>query len=131
MIYFCSVELHIRILAGSARLGVRFIYDYQAKRAYEDLIRFENIEHQLLLEPGKQTIDLCLTSINTGEKTWYKSLVYKKVQLLKFQQWQTEGSEITFVHIYSKHNTLHITRPSRTDKFVRITSTELRLPENF
>jgi hypothetical protein len=124
MIIKISVENPVRV-------GIKYLYDYQAVKAYEQLFNQDSgINFKLLIEllPGK--IMLTLISELNGQRIQYKDLSYKVSDLQKLQ-YLPAGSPMQFVHVYPKSNNLFIAKAFRKNLFINITGHEIISPESY
>jgi hypothetical protein len=121
------MELIIKIYSDKpSRIGVKYTYDYQAQKAYEEVIRKGGSgSYKLSLEPVRDKITLVATSLDSGIKITYKDLEYKRDQLLKLQAVFHSLEELWFVHVYPKNNVLLVAKPFKMENFVKIVSFEM------
>jgi hypothetical protein len=109
-----------------SRLGIKYLYEYQAVKAYEEIFnRNAGDVFSLRVEIIKNKVSLRLLSEQTGERILYKELDYKLEQLKRLQAFTNTGSDIQFVHVFSKANTLMIAKPFRTARFISLSSYEI------
>jgi hypothetical protein len=115
-----------------SRLGVKYLQEYQAVKAYEGIFNKNAGDvFSLSVEMFKNKINLRLLSEQTGERIIYKELDYRIDQLKKLQAFIHPGTALHFVHVYSKTNTLMIAKPFRTNRFITLSNYEIISPGNF
>jgi hypothetical protein len=121
------VELFLKFYTDKpCRIGIKYIYEFQAVKAYEDLVRlFGESELTALLEISKGRITLVLTSQFNGKQQRYQALEFKTQELQKLRS-LGENHSFEFVHIFAQHNTLMVAKPFRKTKFYLINRLELR-----
>jgi hypothetical protein len=121
------MELVVKIYGDKpSRIGVKYIYDYQAQRAYEDLVRRSGSgPHALTLEPVRERLTMVLTSKESGIKTIYKELEFKMEQINRLRQYFSPSNPLVFVHVFPKNNTLMVAKPFRKETFLLVTNFEL------
>jgi hypothetical protein len=119
------MELLVKLYAHqSARIGVKYTYEFQAVRAYEDLVRTAgDSELSAVMELSGAHVHLSLTSAFNGKTVHYKQLGFHEQDLRRLAQL---SAPFMFVHIFPQHNTLLIAKPFRRAKFLQITHLELR-----
>lgn len=127
------MELLIKLYKEKpSRIGIKYMYSFQALRPYEDLIRkYPNDAFTLKLEPKNNKMILILQSEQSGEKIIYKDLDYKPEQVKKLQQQGYRGMPLQFVHVYSEANTVLIAKPFKKSLFISISSFEIIGIHNF
>jgi hypothetical protein len=109
-----------------SRIGIKYTYEFQALKPYEELVRnYPEHTFTLRLEPKNDHITLTLLSDQCGERVIYKDLGYKKDQLTKLIQIGYKGMPLEFVHIYSEANTMLIAKPFKKQTFFSISSYEV------
>jgi hypothetical protein len=121
------VELFLKFYTDKpSRVGIKYTYEFQAVKAYEDLVRlFGESALSALLELSKEKLTLVLTSGFNGKQFRYQSLEFKPKELQKLRELGPE-QVYEFVHIYAQHNTLMVAKPFRKAKFFVINEIELR-----
>jgi hypothetical protein len=121
------MELVVKIYGDKpSRIGVKYVYDYQAQRSYEDLVkRSGSGSHSLTLEPVRERMTMILTSQDTGVKTVYKELEFKMDQINRLRQHFSQTNPLLFVHVFPKNNTLMVAKPFRKETFITISNFEL------
>ena len=121
------MELVVKIYGDKpSRIGVKYVYDYQAQRAYEDLVRKAGHgPHRLSLEPVRDRMLMVLTSEESGIKTIYKDLEFKMDQVNRLRFHFSPSNPLIFVHVFPKNNTLMVVKPFRKETFITITNFEL------
>jgi hypothetical protein len=124
------VELFLKFYTDKpCRVGIKYTYEFQAVKAYEDLVRLlGDSELDALVELSRGRIDLVLTSDFNGKQSRYNALEFKDADLQKLRK-QKPGEKYEFVHIFAQHNTLLLAKPFRKAKFYTIRSIELRSAE--
>ncbi|WP_317898455.1 hypothetical protein [Aurantibacillus circumpalustris] len=127
------MELVIKLYKDKpSKIGIKYNYEYQAVKAYEDLITNNSrLFFRLKIERQKTKLYLELVCEQSGSKTVYKDLEYKLEHLKRLQDFIKEGSDLQFVHVFSKANTLMIAKPFRKSQFVTLTGYEIIGSENF
>jgi hypothetical protein len=83
------------------------------------------------MELIRYKINLELVCEQTGAKTVYKQLDYKLEQVKRLKAFIKPNTDLDFVHIFSKANTMMIAKPFRTRTFVTIKDYEIIGSENF
>ena len=119
------MELLVKAYADQpARLGIRYIYEYQAVRAYEDLVRTVGAAgiNGILELSGKQ-LQLKVISEYNGKTVLYKELEYREADL---QRLARLTPPFTFVHVFPQQNVLLMAKPFRKADFLSIQALELR-----
>ncbi len=121
------MELFLKFYTDKpSRIGVKYTYEFQAVRAYEDLVRAtRDSPLTALLELSKGRINLVLTSDFNGKQIQYKSLEFKNPELQKLRM-QNPAEPFLFVHIFPQHNTLLLAKPFRQARFLSIRKITLR-----
>jgi hypothetical protein len=121
------VELFLKFYADKpGRIGIKYTYEFQAVKAYEDLVRLLGDSGlDALFELAKDRITLVLTSQFNGKQARYQSLEFKSRELQKLRSFG-EGHTFEFVHIYAHHNTLMVAKPFRKARFFLINNIEMR-----
>lgn len=124
--YLHSSHLLIKLYKDRpSRIGIKYPYEFQALKPYEDLVRkFPQHSFTMTLEPYPKHINLRLRSDQCGEVIRYKELLYKPDELRKLID---DGAVLPmeFVHIYSEANALLIVKPFKKQNFLTISSYEL------
>jgi hypothetical protein len=133
MSYLHSMELVIKLYEDKpSKVGVKYVYEYKAVREYEDLVRkYRNETFILKLEPAKNSITISITSEISGYTVTYKNLAYKPEQVKRLQAFFNAQTQLHFVHVFSKENTLYIAKPFRKEIFFSISKIELISTGNF
>jgi hypothetical protein len=121
------VELFLKFYADKpSRIGIKYTYEFQAVKAYEDLVRlFGEGELSALLEITGDRITMVLTSQFNGKQSRYQHLEFKSGELQKLRS-LGRNHAFEFVNIFAQHNTLMIAKPFRKAKFFVIRDIELR-----
>ena len=121
------MELFLKFYTDKpSRIGIKYTYEFQATKAYEDLVRLlGGSELSALIELNKERITLVLTSRFNGKQFRYQALEFKARELRKLRE-LGEGHRYEFVHIYANHNTLMVAKPFRQAKFLMINEIGLR-----
>ena len=127
------MELVIKLYDDKpSKIGVKYNHEYQAVKAYEDLLdKNQGLIFQLKIEFVKDKVNLELVCEQTGSKTVYKQLDYKIEHINRLKTFIKPDHDLDFVHIFSKANTMMIAKPFRTKKFVTIKGYEIRSSENY
>jgi hypothetical protein len=128
------VELIIKLYSDKpSRIGVKYLKEYLAVKAYEELIsKYPNETFSLKIELSKAKVNLFFLSEETGGRVIYKDLDYKIEQLKKLEAYiSSEGGPLQFVHIYSNTNQLLIAKPFRKQTFITVTDIEVINPSYF
>ena len=108
------------------KIGVKYLYKYQALNAYEKLIRnYPAHIFSLTLEPVNTKINLTLQSELSGIKIHYNGLEYKAVKLKDYLSLIKSGVKQNFVHVYTAENNLLIAKPFNKEEFCSISSIQL------
>lgn len=102
------------------RVGVKYPTEYQARRSYEDLLAKGGLIQHLNFEPTRGGITLCLTSEESGLKTWYRDVEFKQEQVNKLLKLFSPKCNLMFVHIFAQSNTWLIAKPQRQKTFIKI-----------
>jgi len=115
-----------------SKIAVKYGQEYQAVRAYEELLsKNEGDVFSLKMEMVKEKLNLMLICEQTGGRVLYKNLAYKMEQLKKLQTFVRPGSDLQFVHVFSKSNTLMVAKAFRSLRFIRVCNYEIIGPGNF
>jgi hypothetical protein len=127
------MELLIRLYNDKpSRIGIKYTYEYQAARSYEDLVKkYKGEELQIIFEPFNDQMNLLLVTRQTGARIPYKQLDYKKDQFTRFLNLLRPGDPLWFVHIYPSGNTLMVAKPFRKEEFFTVSDYQLRSSGNF
>ena len=127
------MELIIKLYNDkTSRIGVKYLQEYQAVKAYEEIIsKYLNESFSIKLEPVKNKINLVLISSQTGGRVVYKDLDYSLAQLKRLESYTERQTALQFVHIYNKSNLLVIAKPFRTQKFLLLSDVEIINPVSF
>jgi hypothetical protein len=125
--YLHSSHLLIKLYNDRpSRIGIKYSYEFQALKPYEDLVRkFPQHSFTMKLEPKAKQINLSLRSDQCGEVIRYKELLYKPDELRKLIDAGTGKLPMEFVHIYSEANALLIAKPFKKQNFFTISSYEV------
>ena len=119
------MELLVKLYADKpCRIAVKYIYEFQARRAYEELLTRgggDSVEAILELKKGK--IDLSLRSDYSGAVTRYEGLSFKGADVQKLGL-RKENQKFDFVHIFPQSNTLLVAKPFRQARFLTISRFE-------
>jgi hypothetical protein len=108
-----------------SRAAVKYTYDFQAVRAYEQLFTKQSgIDFEMRLEPFSSHLKLTITSRESGMPFQYPPLEYKKNDIYLLQQLQ-EGSSLQFLHVYPRAGKLLVARPFKKELFINITRFEV------
>lgn len=121
------MELLIRLYSDKpSKIGVKYTYEYLAVKAYEAIMeKNAGYVFSLSMELVRDKVNLVLSSDQTGARVLYKDLGYKHEQLKKLQTLLNPGSDLEFVHIFSKANTLMIAKPFRSQSFIKLSHYEI------
>jgi hypothetical protein len=124
------MELIVKLYADKpSRIGVKYPKEYQAVKAYEEIIsKYRNENFTLRIELAKGKAFLLLVSGQTGGRVVYKELDYKTEHLKKLEVYMQSGGNLQFVHIYADSNRLLIARPFRQQIFITVSSVEIINP---
>lgn len=127
------MELIVKLYSDKpSKIGIKYPQEYSAVRAYEEIFHKNMGEvFSLKMEMVKDRMNMTLISEETGGKIIYKDLEYKLEHLKKLQTFLNPGSDLQFVHVFSKTNTLMIAKAFRGTKFIKLTNYELIGPGNF
>lgn len=130
--YLCAMYLHnshllIKLSKDKpSRIGIKYAYEFQALRPYEDLVRkYPQHSFSLKLEPKAKQINLSLKSDQCGEVIRYKDLLYNPDELRKLIDAGSGVLPMEFVHIYSEANVLLIAKPFKQQHFFALSSYEV------
>src|SRR4051812_44073695 len=123
------MELAVKIYPDKpSRLGLLYTYEYQAVKAYEDLLRGNaNESLHAMIEIRKGKAILTLTSGHTGKKTVYKDIEFRQPQIDKIRNFYKDGMPMFFVHIFTRANQFLIAKPFHRAEFLPVTAIELML----
>jgi len=121
------VELIVKLYSEkTSRIAVKFPYEYQAQKSYENLITAHRGESfQAKMELVQQKLLLTLQSDETGKKIQYKELDFKTEQILRLKAQAERVSDFIFIHVYPKHGNLFVAKPFRQTEFLRISSLDI------
>ena len=121
------MELIVKIYNDKpSRIGVKYVYDYQAQRSYEQLVKKSGTgRYSITLEPFKDRLNMVLTSEETGIKSAYKELDFKMDQVNRLRNHFSLQNPLTFVHVFSKNNTLMVAKPFGKATFISVVNFEL------
>lgn len=109
-----------------SRIAVKFVYEYQAVREYETLLRkFQSDNCRISFEIVNHKVVLTLVSDENGEKQIYKDLEFRVDQLQRLFAYFSKESPMLFVHIYPRSNTLFVAKPFRKENFLKVTDIQL------
>lgn len=109
-----------------SKIAVHYNYEHQAQRAYEDLLtKHAGLKTKIKIELLHHKITLCLESVESGFKMYYKDLDYRSSQILQLKAYYEAGSALNFVHVFSKQNTLFVAKPFYKPNFLSVESIEL------
>ena len=127
------MELVIKLYSDQpSRVGIKYVYDYLAVKAYEDLVRNRpNPCFSLYAEPNANLLTITLVCQDTGNKFLYRSVSFKPDQLVKLRHHLQVYPQLQFVHTYPKHNGLLVAKPFKREIFLNITALELVSTGNF
>ena len=121
------MELFLKFYSDKpSRIGIKYTYEFQAVKAYEDLVRLlGESELNAMLELSGNRITLVLTSLFNGKQARYQALEFNARELQKLR---SLGNDTTFefVHIYAQHNTLLVAKPFKKARFFVINDIQLR-----
>lgn len=130
--YLCAMYLHSSQLLiklyqdRPPRIGIKYTYEFQALKPYEELVRkYPQHSFSLKLEPKARQINLSLKSDQSGEVVRYKDLLYKPEELRKLINAGSAALPMEFVHIYSAANVLLIAKPFKQETFFTVSSYEV------
>jgi hypothetical protein len=120
------MELVVKLYTDKpSRIGIKFIYEFLAVKAYEDLIRKHGgNSYSAALELTRTGLNLKLTSLERGTTAEYKDLEFNTGQLQKLKQVYDKNMMLQFVHVYPKENRLFVAKPFRRESFVEIANIE-------
>lgn len=125
--YLHSSQLLIKLYKDRpSRIGIKYAYEFQALKPYEDLVRkYPQHSFSLKLEPKARHINLSLRSDQNGEVVRYRELLYKPEELRKLIDVGSGALPMEFVHIYSEANVMLIARPFKQHTFFTVSSYEI------
>jgi hypothetical protein len=125
--YLHQSQLLIKLYQDKpSRIGIKYTYEFQALKPYEELVRkYPGHTFTLKLEPKNDRITLTFASEQNGERIIYKDLAYKKEQVLKLIQIGHNALPMEFVHIYSEANVMLIAKPFKKQSFFSISAYEI------
>jgi len=127
------MELLVKLYTDKpTRVGIKFMYEYKAVRAYEQLITRHRGETFILkIEPVKDKLNIILQSEQSGIKIPYKDIDYKMDQFQKLVSFSDKEISFQFVHTYSSANIILIAKPFRTEEFISVNRIEIISHLNF
>ena len=127
------MELLVKLYTDKpTRVGIKFMYEYKAVRAYEQLITMHRGETFILkVEPVKDKLNITLQSEQSGIKIPYKDIDYKMDQFHKLALFADKEISFQFVHIYSNANVILVAKPFRKEEFVLVSKIEIVSHLNF
>gem|GEM_PF-1854756 len=127
IMYLHSSQLLIKLYKDRpSRIGIKYTYEFQALKPYEELVRkYPQHSFSLKLEPKARQINLSLKSDQSGEVVRYKDLLYKPEELRKLIDAGSGVLPMEFVHIYSEANVLLIAKPFKQQTFFTVSSYEV------
>jgi hypothetical protein len=117
-----------------SRIGIQYSSGFQAGKEYAALIdKFRGEMLRARIEINGDRLNLILYSDASNAKVAYRDLVYNKAQFKRLQVFIRPDTELQFVHIYSKGNTLFIAKPgfNREMEFLLIHSFQLNVRGEF
>ena len=125
--YLHSSHLLIKLSKDKpSRIGIKYAYEFQALKPYEELVRkYPQHSFSLKLEPKAKQINLSLRSDQSGEVIRYQDLLYKPEELRKLIDAGSGALPLEFVHLYSEANVLLIARPFKQQTFFKVSSYEI------
>lgn len=130
--YLCAMYLHSSQLLiklykdRPSRIGIKYAYEFQALKPYEELVsKYPQHSFSLKLEPKAKQINLSLKSDQSGEVIRYQDLLYKPDELRKLIGAGSGTLPLEFVHIYSEANVLLIAKPFKQQHFFTLSSYEI------
>lgn len=125
--YLHSSQLLIKLYKDKpSRIGIKYAYEFQALKPYEELMsKYPQHSFSLKLEPKAKQISLSLQSDQSGDVIRYKDLLYKPEELRKLIDAGKSALPMEFVHIYSAANVLLIARPFKQAHFFTVSSYEI------
>jgi len=92
----------------SPKIGIVYPTEYQAGKAFEAIIDLHKDEKfSATIEVLNGSATLTLTSINGSARIVYKTCEFKIEQLKQLQVFVKPDSQIQFIHVYWKGNTLY------------------------
>lgn len=127
------MELLFKVYADKpSRLGVTYMFDYQAVNAYELLLsKGKGLIFNLKLEIIKDKMKLVLTSDENGYSTLYKDVDFKQEQARKLLLHINHGHPLQFVHIYKEGNEPFVAKPFKKQTFITVAKTDLIVPGSY
>lgn len=127
------MELIIKIYQDKpSRIGIKYQYQHQAVKAYEELIRkYPGETLKLRIEIVKCKMNLTFQSNESGVKIYYKALEFGLPQLTKIKALMNSGMPIEFVHIYMERNSPFIAKPFKKQTFFSNNNIEILSQENY
>lgn len=127
------MELFIKLYSDKpSKIGIKYPQEYSAVKAYEAIFHKDAGDtFRLKMEMLRDRINLILVSDKTGVSIVYKELEYKVEQIKKLQALVKPGSDLEFVHIFPKANTLMMAKPFRTQRFIKLSQYEIVGPGYF
>ena len=127
LIYLCCVELIVKLYEEKAsRIAVKFPYEYQAQKSYENLVRsYPGDTFLVKMELLSEKVLLTLQSDLSGKKIQYKDLDFRNDQILRLKAQADQVRDFIFVHVYPKHGSLFVAKPFRQSEFLQISAFDI------
>jgi hypothetical protein len=123
------MELLIKLYSAQAsRIGIKFIYEYQAVKAYETLIKNGGKHYRLHLELKKTKAQLTLISALNGLKWEQKDLDYKIEMVQKLTTYIKSGDPLNFVHVFPRASNIFVAKPFNQNQLIVIDDYQIISP---
>ena len=103
-----------------SRVGIKFIYEFQAVKAYEQILSKHGENFFLSMEVQRGQVKLVLQSEKDGAKLEFRELGFKPDQVNRLRQFCSGNYSLQFVHVFPKENKLFVARPFKQERFINV-----------
>ena len=115
-------------------MGILYPFEFQAVRAYEQLLlRCRNQKLNLQIEIKPTGLLLAVRSDFNAQLTLYRNIQFKPDHIIKIQRYLTGQAPAEFVHVFTRSNKLLIAKPFNKPELLPINEIECihHEPENY
>ena len=115
-------------------MGILYPFEFQAVRAYEQLLlRCRNQKLNLKIEIKPTGLLLAVRSDFNAQLTLYRNIQFKPDHIIKIQRYLTGQTPAEFVHVFTRSNKLLIAKPFNKPELLPINEIECihHEPENY